>query len=111
MIHIRKNEDFYLELVDGNVIAYSHITTDCSPIDDEFLHNLAKDYFNNENNEVGIQIGFNLSTLLDYTIYGHTIIDEKFLDDNSKPVFDKTKQELLKLIAKIDSLKYYEDLT
>ena len=108
MIHIRKNEDFYLELVDGNVIAYSHITDACSH-DDEFLNDFAKDYFNNENEEVCIQIGFNLSTLLDDTISGKTIVSKKLLSIDSKPVFDKTKQELLKLIEKIDSFKYFKD--
>ena len=80
--------------------------------DDEFLEELAHDYLENEHQEVGIQIGFNLATMLDCAIDGHRYfndLDQECMDIDSKPIFDKVKQDLLQLIETIDSFKYGSD--
>lgn len=109
MIHA-KIDDFSALVLAGNDVFISGFISDaCDTDDQEFLHDLCLDYLNNETYEVGVEINIKLSDLLNATIENHELInepDEVILDAASKPIFDATKAELLKLIARIDSLKF-----
>lgn len=108
MIHIRKNESSFLEIVGNSLIVYSHITDACSEEDNEFLRKLVEDYVLSDC-EVGIQVGFNLSTLIDDSIEGHKISDDEgevIIDIGSKPIFEKTRAELQTLINRIDAMNF-----
>lgn len=109
MIHTTTDDCSFLEL-QGNEISVVTFMTDCSDEKEEaFIKNLSLDYMNNETEEVGFKISIKLSDILNSSIEGHKLVNEKneqLLDIESKPLFDNTKAELLTLIAKIDSLKF-----
>jgi hypothetical protein len=109
MIHIAKDEECGLYIKDGELIASVYMSDAVGGDDDKFLRELAQDYYENDSTEVGLDISFKLADMLDWTIECNELINEKdelILDIDSKPVFDKTKEELLKLIARIDSLQF-----
>jgi hypothetical protein len=83
----------------------------CDDKDFDFLNNVASDFFGDESTEVGIEASFKLSDMLNRPIELNELINvrnEQILDIESKPLFDKTRAELLKIIEKIDSLKFQD---
>jgi hypothetical protein len=61
------------------------------------------------NNTISITINMKLKEMLDCKIEINELLNEQneqILDINSKPTFDKTRQILVDLIAKIDNLKF-----
>lgn len=109
MIHKAFDDFSYLEIKDEGVAVVAFMSDACNEEDFEFLKDLSLDFLNNEQDEVGLEISIKLSDILNSTIQNNELIneaDEQILDISSKPIFDKTKEELLMLITKIDSLKF-----
>jgi len=108
MYHVKTNEPPCLEIVDNNIVVSTHISSARNEESNDFLFELSQDYINEEG-ETAIQTSFKLSELLEHEIEGYELVNEKeeeILDIESKPLFDKIKEELLELIDRIDVLKY-----
>jgi len=59
--------------------------------------------------QIGIDVSFKLSEILDSAIEDNELINESndlILDIDSKPIFDATRIILQQLIAKIDALNF-----
>lgn len=107
MIHKLNETDCLLEIKQNVVFASVYLSDACGSQDASFLESLVDDFATSET-EVGIDIGFKLEELLTWTIECHAAggIENLVLDIDSKPIFDKTKLTLLKIIEQIDSLKF-----
>ena len=109
MVHTLNEDCVFLELVNEQVVISTWHSDyyDPSGVINEFV----TDYITSIKDEVAMQVNFNLAEILDITIANNELFlpkedNRQFLDINKKPLFDKTKEQLLALVAKIDGLKY-----
>mgnify|MGYP001793088731 CR=1 FL=1 len=108
MIHTKQEDYIYLEINDDILNVSVFLSSYADEEDLNFIEGIVNDYSNTDY-EVGIDLKFELSKLLDQLIDNYKIINEKdklILDLECKPIFDKTREELVKLIEIIDGLKF-----
>lgn len=96
-----------VELVDGKVKLTTYVD-EAFDNDRDFLIKLVEDFIDYETVDVSFEQTINLSEILDSFITNNELMSEEIhtVDIETKPVFDKIREELQALIAKIDSLAY-----
>lgn len=102
--HEIKEDLIFDEMDDGNLINYFHLSNSC---DDGFYHDAFYDFVLNSDDEVCIQIKFDVENVLSSMIWAKEHGDgSKIIGMEDKPLFDELRRKCTSMIAAIDGLEF-----